>query len=230
MQAEVSSTKPRTRVRVLLIEDDPVFAREVGLCLSQSDDFVVIAHAPDYATALIYLTQPHDLAIVDLGLPDGNGIDFVREHRVQQPGAKCMVMTVFESRESVTGALAAGADGYLVKSSADFVEQLRLVAAGEHPLDPKVTGYLLDTVRTDGDDSPSVRKLAAEVELSPREQQTLEALSEGLSYLAIAQRLGVSSHTVPDYIKSLYRKLTVNSRSEAVYQGVPLGLIQIGGR
>ena len=180
------------RCRVLLVEDDALFAQELALLLSQTDDFVVVAHAPDLASAETYLRQPHELAIIDLGLPDGDGVDLVRAHRQVVPQAKCLVMTVFEDQHTVHATLQAGADGYLVKTARNFVEQLRQVMDGLHPIDARVAGHLLEGVRESRIQPPAV-------DLSPRELQTLEALAHGLSYNDIATALNVSPKTVPDY-------------------------------
>ena len=205
--------------RVILVEDDQLLAAELGLLLAAQDNFRVVAQAYNLSDGMAKLSIPHDLLVVDIGLPDGSGIELVRRQQTIAPTAKSMVMTVFDDRVTTRRALAAGADGYVVKTDPNLLRQLELVVAGLHPIDPSVAGYLVDDLR-----GKSAKKHSTVV-LTPREQQTLEALSEGLSYSEIAQRLEVSPHTITDYIKGVYRKLGVNSRSEAVYAGVHQGLV-----
>ncbi|MEM7098696.1 MAG: response regulator transcription factor [Pseudomonadota bacterium] len=214
-------TNEQQKTRVLIVEDDQVFANELHHLLRKSEEFEVVGWAQDVASALDAIHTPHDLAIVDVGLPDGSGVDVVQSHREKAHSARCLVMTVFEDAPTTQAILKAGAEGYVLKTDPELLKHVRSVMEGKNPIDPNVTGHLLESVRK------THRKTSSNVDLSPREVQTLQALALGLSYNKIATTLGVSSHTVPDYIKSLYRKLAVNSRSEAVYQGVRKGLIDM---
>lgn len=230
----VTGMDTATSKRILLVEDDAVFLAEARQVLAQHPDFDVVAQAQSLVEtrrclglnkrcAAHGLSIDIDIAVIDVGLPDGSGIDLIGQLKRCRPQIKCLIMTVFEDRETAQAALQAGADGYVVKSAPDFVLQLEQLSAQQHPWDPRVTGHLLARLRPplDAPQAP---------DLSPRERQTLQALAEGQTYNDISVTLGVSVHTVADYIKGLYRKLSVNSRSEAVYQGLLLGIISMQER
>jgi DNA-binding NarL/FixJ family response regulator len=164
-----------------------------------------------------------DLCLVDIKLPDGNGLDFVARVKAQS-AARCLILTVLGDRASVIIALQAGADGYLLKDTPP--EQLRrsilLTLAGESPLSPRAATYLLEMWKAG---SPATLAAGGEEALTSREAEVLRLFSRGLSYRETADALGISQHTVGDYVKVIYRKLSVHSRSEAVFEARQLGLI-----
>ena len=207
-------------IRVLLVEDDEVMREELAHLIDQAPDLQLVGEAGDFDTAQRLLRQPHDVLVVDVGLPDGNGIDLLGLQRAQAPAARALVMTVFEDAQTTTQALQAGAAGYMTKTDPDLVLRIRQVAADQHPIDPAVTRHLLAAMGCSATEAPNPYNL------TPREIDTLNGLAQGLSYNEIAEALKVSPHTVTDYIKGAYRKLEVNSRSAAVYKAMHVGLLQ----
>ena len=212
---------------VLIVEDDPLMLQELTLLIEPRTDLQLVATASSVVDGLAALAQPYDLLILDLGLPDGSGLSVLQAHSAQQTGAYCLVATVFEDRELTLQALEHGADGYVLKTDPNLLQRIDAVLSGDHPIDAQVAGHLLSAYRQS---TRPASQPASTIQLTPREQQTLQGLAEGLSYQLIADRLLVSPNTVTDYIKSLYKKLSVQSRSAAVYAGLKQGLVKIDQR
>lgn len=164
-----------------------------------------------------------DLCLVDLQLPDGSGSDLVR-HLKSVGEAKCLILTVLGDRTSVIAALDAGADGYLLKDTdpAALVTSILSTLKGFAPISPQAAHFLLDLYHQ------NARKpgpTADEATLTTREQEVLRLFSRGLSYREAAEVLGISEHTIRDHVKATYRKLSVHSRSEAIFEARQLGII-----
>lgn len=168
--------------------------------------------------------QPADLCLIDLQLPDGHGFDFV-QHIKATSDAKCLILTVLGDRPSVIAALQAGADGYLLKDTP--VELLRSnilrTLQGETPLSPQAATFLLEMWRTSG--PVTVAPEQSDETLTKRELEILRLFSRGLSYREAAEALSLSQHTIGDYVKSIYRKLGVHSRTEAIFEARQVGII-----
>ncbi len=209
--------------RVIVVEDDVLALEELTGTIEAADDLAVTATARTVREGLRKVTEAHDVLLLDLGLPDGDGLEVLDAQRRHHPNARCLVMTVFDNRDNTLAAISHGAHGYVLKTAPDLLAHLRGVLDGENPIDARVAGHVLAELR--GGCQPAGND--DETPLTPRELETLCALAEGLSYRRIAERMHVSPNTVPDYIKSLYSKLAVNSRSEAVYIGLRRGLIHV---
>ena len=203
--------------RVLLVEDEPVVLAELTELVRRHPRLEFWDSTSSYRQTLPRLHGSYDLLVVDKALPDGSGIDLIRELNQRRHQKKSLVMSVFDDRQSVLDAISAGADGYVVKQDPNIADAMCAVLADGNPLSPSITKYLLRPK------SPSPNP----VQLRPRERETLKALADGMKYHEIAEIMGVSKHTVPDYIKGLYRKLGVHDRSSAVYVGLQLGLISL---
>lgn len=162
--------------------------------------------------------QPPQLALVDLGLPDGSGIELIRAWSGGAARCDCVVTTIFDDAEHLFEALRAGAVGYLLKDEPE--EELRRALAGivdgRPPLSPSVARRLLDHFRP---------QPQAGGGLSPREREVLTLIAKGYSVRAAAELLGVAQHTAAGYLKIVYQKLRVNSRAEATVEAVRLGLV-----
>lgn len=173
------------------------------------------------ARALARETAP-DIALVDLDLPDGSGIELIRDFVREHPGCRCVVTTIYADDRHLFPALRAGAQGYLLKDQpADRVTlALRAIGAGEPPLSPTIAQRLL---RVFGDEA-EVHDDASR--LSARERETLVLIAKGLRLPDVAQHLNVSRNTAAGYIKSIYRKLRVSSRAEAALEAVRMGLVR----
>jgi DNA-binding NarL/FixJ family response regulator len=166
----------------------------------------------------------HDLALVDLGLPDGSGLDVVRMLRRHDPGALVVVATVMGDDASIIAAISAGAHGYLLKDSpADlFVAQLTQLQGGYPALSPSVARLIMQHFAStafvpDGDAAL----------LTPRESEVLTLVARGLRNAEVAEHLGLTAHTVAGYIKTVYAKLGISNRAEAARRAARLGLTDI---
>jgi DNA-binding NarL/FixJ family response regulator len=161
-----------------------------------------------------------DLALVDIQLPDGSGIDLLGEIRAHTPETYCVISTIFDDDRHLFDALRAGAQGYLLKHQDDgqIARHLRGILDDQPPLSPMIARRVLQFFR-----APVA---AAEDELTARESEVLAAIARGLRLREVAEALQISRHTVGDHVKSIYRKLQVNSRAEATLQAARRGLIE----
>lgn len=208
-------------IRVLVVEDDPAVRESLASLVRACPQMCVSGEVDTVAAALFALRKPHDVVLVDLQLPDGSGIEIVRE--IAKHGrAKALVITVFGDEANVLGALEAGADGYLLKDSLAVDDSILQVMRGEAPMSPAIAAHVLRRWR-----GPSAAAATGLPALAPRELQLLECLARGLSYREAADELALSPHTVGDYVKGIYRKLSVNSRGEAVFTAMQRGLIRM---
>jgi len=207
-----------------IVEDDPAVLRFLASLIDEADDltreFAVSTVAE--ARAAISNRRP-GLCLVDLGLPDGNGLDIVRETKAR--GGKALVSTVLGDRSTVMKVLKAGADGYIIKSmaQADILTHIRSTLAGFTPVSPQVATYLLELLTTEKPAQKHADTTGSR--LSPRETEVLAVFCRGLTYEETAQALGISINTVRDFVKKIYAKLDVSSRSEAMFEAQQRGLL-----
>lgn len=161
-----------------------------------------------------------DLALVDLGLPDGSGLDLVRAMRASDPAVMVVVATVMGDDSSIVTALSAGANGYLLKDSpADlFISQLRQLHSGYPALSPSVARRIMAHFASTAFVADS------EADLTPRETEVLALIARGLRNAEVATALGLTAHTVAGYVKSVYTKLGISSRAEAAQRAMRMGL------
>jgi DNA-binding NarL/FixJ family response regulator len=174
------------------------------------------------ARALLAAEAPAIL-VTDLGLPDGHGLELIREARARSPAPEILVISVFCDEDHVLAAITAGAGGYLLKDALpqDIVGAVQEVLRGNSPLSPAIARLVLRQLRTPNPAGPEAPRL------TPREVDILHAIAKGLTYQEVAASLGLSSATVPNYVKSIYRKLQVTSRGEAVYEALQQRLIRL---
>lgn len=160
-----------------------------------------------------------DIALIDLSLPDGSGIDFIRDLREQAPECLCIVVTIHDDDRHVFPALRAGARGYLLKQQpqAELARRLSGLIEDEPPLSPSVARRVLATFSPPGTSSRP--------NLTPREQEVLELISKGFTLAQVGDALGITRHTTAGYVKSVYRKLEVSSRAEATREAMRMGII-----
>ena len=170
--------------------------------------------------------QRFNLALVDLGLPDGSGVDVVAALRDKQPDAQSVIVTIHDDDEHLFPALQAGAFGYLLKEQARelLMEQLQRIGQGEPPLSPsiarKVIAYFAAQIKRPTQAALSINP----VSLTERESEVLLRVAKGYTLPEIGVQLGLSRHTIADYVKQIYRKLNVSSRAEAALEAQRLGL------
>lgn len=219
--------------RVLIVEDDPLALRRLVQAVDlHAADAAVSGCVASVAEALAWLAQHQpDVLLCDLGLPDGSGIDVIRNARERYPACDCMVVTVFGDDQHVLASIEAGAIGYLLKDEttdriAASIGELR---AGGSPMSPLIARQVVNRLR--GAPAEAAAREAADagagaVVLSVRENEILDLISRGYTYAETARYLGLSVHTVQSHIKNIYGKLAVRSRGEAVFEAAKLGLLK----
>ncbi|MDR5653213.1 response regulator transcription factor [Ruixingdingia sedimenti] len=166
------------------------------------------------------LTRTFDLALIDLGLPDGSGLDILRQIRAAGEPTICVVTTVMGDDASVVAALSAGADGYLLKENeaAVLIRQLGQLSMGIPALSPAIARRIMEHFRYTG----PVAEAGAT--LTDRETEVLALIARGLRNVEVAAQMGIAETTVAGYIKIIYRKLGIGSRAEAAWHAARLGL------
>lgn len=203
---------------VLLVEDDPLVCRRLeGLLLQLGYVPDALLFAASLAEARACLAgQPIALALVDLGLPDGNGIDLIAEMHAADPALAILVISAWSTADVIMAALRAGATGYVLKERDDLEVSLsiRSVLRGGAPIDPFVARRIIEELRPKPSEPVETKPVEA---LSPRESQILRLVAEGLANREIAERLHLSRYTVECHIKHIYRKLAVSSRTRAIH-------------
>ena len=213
---------------ILLLEDLPQIRAWIkGLVLQVFPQAQIseAAHVHD-ALALVGAVR-FELALVDLGLPDGSGVDVVAALRESQPEAQSVVVTIHDDDEHLFPALQAGAFGYVLKEQPreHFIDQLSRISQGEPPLSPsiarRVIAYFAAQARPQANAMPRVS-------LTDRESEVLLRVAKGYTLPEIGVQLGLSRHTIADYVKQIYRKLNVSSRAEAALEAQRLGLFARG--
>lgn len=212
---------------VLVVEDDPLMRQRLSRVLGELGYAAeAVTFSANLAEARAFLgNQPVAMVLVDLGLPDGNGIELIRELRAQDPALWILVISAWSTEEAILGALRAGATGYVLKERDDLEVSLsiRSVLRGGAPIDPFIARRILTLLPTEPLHKPADNN---ETEaLSAREGEILQWVSRGLSNREIADQLTISRYTVECHIKRIYRKLAVSSRTRAVNEARQRGLL-----
>lgn len=212
---------------VLIIEDDPLFSETFVEAIGKADGLMLAGVADDLPEGLrlLELTEP-DVLLVDIGLPSGSGIELIYKAHETLPNCDVMVVTVFGDERHVLECIEAGATGYLLKGSKDLeiINQINSLCGGGSPISPAIARQLL--VRFQAVDLIPKQQLSANVpHLSEQERTVLEMSAKGYSYDETARLLVLSPRTIETYVKRIYRKLQVHSKSEAVYEARKLGLL-----
>jgi DNA-binding NarL/FixJ family response regulator len=199
-------------IHVFLLDDHEIVRRGVRELLELEDDFEVVGEAGSAAEALerIPATNP-DVAIIDMRLPDGNGVEVCREVRSGNPAIHCVVLTSFADDEALFDSIMAGAAGYLLKQikGNDLVDAVRRVAAGQSLLDPHVTERVLERLRNGSVEDERLARL------SDQERKILDLIAEGLTNRQIGERMFLAEKTVKNYVSNLLAKLGMERRTEA---------------
>jgi two-component system response regulator DevR len=202
-------------IRVMILDDHEVVRRGLRELLEIESDIRVVSEATNAAEAVarVAATQP-DVAVLDVLLPDGDGVEVCREIRSRSPSTRCLMLTSHADDEALLAAIVAGASGYLLKNvkGMDLVEAVRKVARGESLLDPSLTGALMEKLRKE---SPSDQEDERLAQLSPQEKKLLELLAEGLTNRQIADRMFLAEKTVKNYVSNLLAKLGMSRRTQA---------------
>lgn len=205
----------------LVLEDQTTLAHWLVETLEESFPGIRVTRAGTLADALRHVqADTPDIALVDLGLPDGSGLDLIRALSGRQPACQIVVTTIYADDHHLFPALRAGATGYLLKDQprARIVQSLRGIATGEPPLSAGIARRLLRVFGADAGDDDAPK-------LTPRERETLALIAKGYKIAEVAATLGVSHNTAHEYVKNVYRKLKVSSRAQAALEATRLGLV-----
>jgi DNA-binding NarL/FixJ family response regulator len=198
-------------VKVFLVDDHEVVRRGVSELLDAEDDITVVGEAGSVREALarVPAAQP-DVAVLDVRLPDGDGVSLCRDLRQENPDLVCLMLTSFGDDEAMLNAVVAGAAGYVLKDvrGNDLVTAVRTVAAGGSLLDPHAVSLLLDRIRTPKPQDPLA-------ELSEQERKIFTHIGEGLSNREIAERMALAEKTVKNYVSNVLSKLGMQRRTQA---------------
>ncbi|WP_369386793.1 response regulator [Streptomyces sp. CG1] len=203
-------------IRVFLLDDHEVVRRGLTDLLDTEPDISVVGDADTAEHALVRgpALRPH-VAVLDVRLPDGDGISVCRELRSRMPELACLMLTSFDDEDALLDAIMAGASGYVLKQikGSDLVSAVRTVASGQSMLDPSTTARLMRSLRTDPAQAPSPPSELAG--LSPREREILALIGDGLTNREIGTKLYLSEKTVKNHISRMLSKLGVQRRVQA---------------
>jgi len=233
-----SSTTPL--IHVALVEDDVHFQNAIVTAIAASPDIRLMSLASTRAQGMQSLqAAPADVLLVDLGLPDGSGIDVIRAAHTQWPTCAVMVCTAFGDEAHVLQSIEAGASGYLLKDSDpdNMLHEIRSLHGGGSPISPLIARQILMRFRAApaaaanapvASATPAAAPAPTAGEravLSAREKEVLELITKGFTADEIARLMQVSQHTVQTYVRRIYSKLNVNSRAEAIYEARHQGIL-----
>lgn len=232
--------------RVLIVEDDSQMREFFAASVARCDQLVLAASVGSVAEALAWLDDPThaiDVLLTDLGLPDGSGLEVIRHARLRHPECEPLVISMFGDEDNVLASIEAGALGYIHKDATpdDVAHSILEMKAGASPISPMIARRVLSKYLSLQSNQPlslmgraqaAIKNEAIADEknlLSGREQEVLALIARGFSYAEIARLKAVSVHTVQTHIKSLYSKLAVHSKSEAVFEATRMGLLPQSG-
>jgi two-component system response regulator DevR len=213
--ADGEQTGTPTPIRVFLLDDHEVVRRGVHDLLNDEPDITVIGEAATVEQALVRVPALRpDVAVLDVRLPDGDGVTVCRELRSRMPELSCLMLTSFDDEDALLDSIMAGASGYVLKQiqGSDLVSAVRTVAAGQSLLDPSATTKLMARLRHDQQKEEEPEALPG---LTDREREILALIGEGLTNRQIGQRLFLAEKTVKNHISRLLAKLGVERRIQA---------------
>jgi DNA-binding NarL/FixJ family response regulator len=224
-------------LRVGVVEDDAESRESLVTMIGEQADLVLVmvAASREEALALLPRREP-DVMLVDLGLPDGSGLDVIRATRVRWPQCSVLVSTIFGDEAHVIESIEAGAMGYLLKDSdpSELAQEIRNIHAGGSPIHPMVARTILARAAAGG---PSAAAPASEftsesaqpdtggVKLSAREHEVLKFVSKGFTTGEAAESMGISRTTARTFVRRIYAKLQVSNRAEAIHEAHRKGLL-----
>jgi two-component system, NarL family, response regulator DevR len=197
--------------RVFLVDDHEIVRRGIADLLDDEADLQVCGEAASAAEALARITVSRpEVAVLDVRLPDGNGVELCRELRARTPELRCLMLTSFSDDEALLDAIMAGAAGFVLKQvlGNDLLAAIRTVAAGQSLLDGRTTAALMNRLRRQRDDADPLR------DLSDQERTVLELIGDGLTNRQIAERMFLAEKTVKNYVSHLLAKLGMQRRTQ----------------
>lgn len=209
-------------IKVSIVEDNEQLRTTLAKMISRSEGFECLGEHPSAEAGLEAIpNEKPDVVLMDINLPGINGVECVRKLKQILPGTQVVMLTAYEDTENIFNSLAAGAAGYLLKrsKSAEILDAIRDVLNGGSPMSTHIARKVVQSFQS----RPTAAPAEAEAELSPREQEVLNLLSQGFMYKEISDKLGISFETVRTYIRRIYEKLHVRTRTEAVAKALRRG-------
>jgi DNA-binding NarL/FixJ family response regulator len=203
-------------IRVMIADDHPIVCLGLATMIDSQPDMTVVAQATNGREAVeMFAQHVPDVTLIDLRMPELSGVDAIKAIRAKNPAAVFIVLTTYQGDEDIHKAMAAGAQGYLLKGMPhdDLLEAIRRVKAGSQYLPPSVRSSLANRL-------PSS-------ELSPRELQILELIVKGLSNKQIADRLGITEGTVKWHVNAILGRMNVSDRTQAAVAALNRGIVQL---
>ena len=205
-------TDQPAKIRVFLLDDHEVVRRGVADLLESEGDIEVIGEASTAAQAMARVPALNpQVAVLDVQLPDGNGVTVCRDLRSQFPDLKCLMLTSFEDDEALLDAIVAGASGYVLKQirGTDLIGAVRTVASGGSLLDPSATARVMQRIRNEANKTDPLS------ELTDQERKILDLIGEGMTNRQIGEQLFLAEKTVKNYVSSILSKLGLQRRTQA---------------
>lgn len=202
-------------IKVSIVEDNEQLRTTLAKMISRSEGFECLGHHPSAEAGLAAIpNEKPDVVLMDINLPGINGVECVRKLKQILPNTQVVMLTAYEDTENIFNSLAAGAAGYLLKrsKSQEILDAVRDVLNGGSPMSTHIARKVVQSFQA----RPAAAPAEPEAELSPREQEVLNLLSQGFMYKEISDKLGISFETVRTYIRRIYEKLHVRTRTEAV--------------
>jgi DNA-binding NarL/FixJ family response regulator len=209
-------------IKVSIVEDNEQLRTTLAKMISRSEGFECLGQHPSAEAGLEAIPKEKpDVVLMDINLPGMNGVECVRKLKQILPNTQVVMLTAYEDTENIFNSLAAGAAGYLLKrsKSAEILDAVRDVLNGGSPMSTHIARKVVQSFQS----RPAAAPSEPEAELSPREQEVLNLLSQGFMYKEISDKLGISFETVRTYIRRIYEKLHVRTRTEAVAKALRRG-------
>jgi len=213
-------------ITVVIVDDHPVVRAGIRMIVDAAPDVTVVGEGASGADALRLVAQHHpDVLLLDVNLPDLNGVEVARRLREQNTTTAILVLTIYDDRQTIFGLLESGAIGYVLKDEAleTVVDAVRAAARGESWLSPAVARQVVRRAIGETASPPE----PPPIPLTPREKEVLRLLAQGLDNKAIARRLVVTKRTVQNHVSNIYSKLEMSSRTEAALYAIRHGLVQV---
>lgn len=220
-------------VRILLLEDSVPLLERFARIVEDWPRATLVAACGTLACARKAIaSQEIDILVADIDLPDGSGIEAIRELLNEQPAAQAVVVSVLRDGPRVLEAIKAGASGYVLKDDSSYGIQsaLEIVLDGKSPMSSTIARQIVDSIQADlkrGTEVVALAKPDAPNLLSPREREVLTAIAKGFTNKEVASLLGISANTIPVHVRNIYRKLETSNRVEAVFEARAQGLIDL---